>query len=559
MRSGLSFRTRIVLTVLTVAVVPLALVGLWLTRATARSGEQLAEHRLQEALDRTTSQIASSWVRRRSELLDLADASNLPRLLAERMAPDWETLLTASERLRSWVHRITVLDADGVERWSTGLEAPGDPIAAEPLEPGLAVHLGLYERASGRQVGMLEAELAVTALLPRGGADPALAGLVLGVFEPGSQISLLPLPFDPSLLANEQFEWAGEAWLSDGRTLEEPPVVLIAATPLPPFVAPFEDAARNGTRVLFVVALVGVGLAILLANRLTRSLKGLSVAAEAVSQGDLDRRIEVHGRDEVGRVAQAFNAMTESLRRTLSQLANRESLAAVGEFAASLAHEVRNPLTAVRIDLQSVEEQLPDDSPLREPQARALREISRLDETVARTLRVARSGTVRLRPMDLVAPVTAATKAASPAFEARDATLEYEPPSDGVPILGDAGALEQVFLNLLQNAVHALGTGGQAEVAVSVEEESATVHVRDDGGGMTPEVREKAFDPLFTTRRAGTGLGLTIARRIVVAHGGEIDLDSEPGRGTNVRVRFALGPGRDLLGPMVGVQHPADV
>lgn len=551
MRPGLSFRTRILVTVLAVAVVPLALVGFWLTRATARSGEQLARTRLADALAQTSSRIGSSWVRQRSELLDFVDETELPRVLAEGGPIDGDALLARFADLGRAVLGVSVQGADGTQRWTMHRDGLTQPYDAEP-QPGLPVRLEVHERASGDVVGHLTAELAITALLPRGGAEPALAGLVLGVFEPGSDVSLLPLPFDPALLSEERFAWAGENWLAEGRRLEDPPVVLVAAVPLSPFVAPFEETARRGTWVLLVVALAGVGLAVLLANRLTRSLKELSVAAEAVSQGDLERRIHVRGADEVGRVAQAFNAMTESLRRTLAELTNRESLAAVGEFAASLAHEVRNPLTAIRIDLQSVEEQLPRESPLREPQERALREIGRLDETVGRTLKVARSGGVRLRPTDLATAVAAAVERARPEFVARGVALHYEPPSDPAPILGDPGALEQVFLNLLHNAAHALEAGGRSEVFITVVSASATVTVRDNGTGMAEEIRSRAFEPLFTTRREGTGLGLTIARRIAAAHGGEIDIESEPGRGTAVRVRFPLISGEGPRQPASG-------
>ncbi len=535
-----SIRTRIVIIVLGVAVVPLALVGVWLTRATAQSGERLVRDRLSLALDQTVLRIGSSWVRRRSELLDFAEEPSLRRLLDNAPLADVDSLKTLFEDRARWVRRMTIFGEDGEERWTARRTTSVDPLVSGAFEPGLTIRLDIYDRGSGEALGILEAEIDVTALLPRGGAEPALAGMVLGVFEPGSQVSLLALPFDPSLLGNERFAWAGDDWLSDTRTLQEPPVVLTAAAPLSPFVAPFEEAARRGSWVLFIVALVGVGLAVLLANRLTRSLKELSVAAEAVSRGDLYRRIEVRREDEVGKVAQAFNTMTESLRRTLAELANRESLAAVGEFAASLAHEVRNPLTAIRIDLQSVEEQLPERSPLREAQARALKEVVRLDRTVGRTLKVARSGVVNLRPIDLAAPVTAAAETARSAFDDRDARLACERPSTPIPIIGDSEALEQVFLNILQNAASSLEPGGRAEVAFSYGDDLATVCVRDDGKGMPEQDRQRAFEPLFTTRQEGTGLGLTIARRIVVAHGGKIEIDSEEGVGTSVFVQLPL-------------------
>jgi signal transduction histidine kinase len=273
---------------------------------------------------------------------------------------------------------------------------------------------------------------------------------------------------------------------------------------------------------------------------MTRSLEALSRAADAVARGDLDRRIEAQGGDEVSRLARAFNTMTESLQATLAKLARRESAAAVGEFAASLAHEVRNPLTAIKVDLQSVEERLPPDSPLREPQARALREVTRLDDTVASTLTVARSGRIRAKPLDLRAPVHAAADAARPSFDSRSARLRIEPSPSPIPVKGDAAALEQLFLNLIQNAAEALSPNGEAVVELSVEDGSASVTIRDAGRGMPAEVQEKAFEPFFSTRSEGTGLGLPIARRIASAHSAELTLQSLPGQGTTAVVTLPL-------------------
>jgi signal transduction histidine kinase len=335
-----------------------------------------------------------------------------------------------------------------------------------------------------------------------------------------------------------------DEWRAVRHTLERPSLTVVVAGTLGPFVDVFENTARRGLAGLMVTALLALLATFALMTRMTRSLRHLSKAARAISSGDLSQSVAETGTDEVSTVARAFNTMTESLDRTLQQLAKRESLAAVGEFAAGLAHEVRNPLTSIQVDLQSMEAELPPDSPLREPHGKALAEVRRLNATVSDALRVARSGQVRVRAMDLREPLSAAVDAALPRFQERGATLESNLGSVPISLEGDPDALEQLFLNLLLNAGEALEGEGTASVQVVPRESEVTVRFRDDGPGMPPEVRDRAFEPLFSTRAEGTGLGLPIARRIAVAHGGEIRIESAPESGTLVEVRLPCTPPR---------------
>jgi signal transduction histidine kinase len=296
---------------------------------------------------------------------------------------------------------------------------------------------------------------------------------------------------------------------------------------------------RNGGYLLAAVALGGLLAAIVLTSRMTRSLRALVGGAEAVSAGDLSHRISRPGADEVGRVAESFNQMTESLQRTLREKASRESLAAMGEFAASLAHEVRNPLTAVKIDLQSLQERLADDAALSAPLRRALEEIDRLDATVGDALSVVRRGDGE-RVLDVRQPIRAAAHSAGPAFADAGATLEVIGEDDRLHVRGDAAGLEQLFLNLLLNAAEALTAGGLAKISARRERGTVLVRVEDDGPGIPESVRERIFEPLFSTKETGTGLGLTISRRIVEAHRGDLSVDDIEGGGTRVEIRFPV-------------------
>lgn len=221
--------------------------------------------------------------------------------------------------------------------------------------------------------------------------------------------------------------------------------------------------------------------------------------------------------------------------------ARPDALAAVGELAAVLAHEVRNPLTSIRIDLQHVEEMLPEDSALRAPLGRALREVQRLDRTVNGVLRIARSGAIAPGLLDLRDPLRRAIEVAACAFDQCGATLEQiEIGAAPVPVLGDESALEQLFLNLLLNAAQALAENGGAGIIVSSEGAGVRVEIWDSGLGIPAERIDKVFDPFFSTRRDGTGLGLSIARQIVHAHGGTITIASQQDLGTTISVCLPL-------------------
>jgi signal transduction histidine kinase len=386
----------------------------------------------------------------------------------------------------------------------------------------------------------LEAELAISLLLGDVGVRTSSLGTVLAAFDPATEASLLPLPFDAGLLDAEGFSWGGDDWVTDRRVLTEPALVLVAAAPLSPLTAPFDAAARRGLLVLLAVAGLVIMTAVFLTGRMTHSLKRLAAAAEAVSRGDLNRRVEATGRDEIGRVARTFNTMTDSLRRTLRELADRQALAAVGEFAASLSHEVRNALTSIRLDLQVSGEQLPDDAAVKEPHQRALEEIRRLDETVTGALDLARSGHLKQVRLDLWAPLNAAVHAAGPEFAKRGACLDISEVGGPIMVVGDPAALEQLFLNILLNAAQALDEGGEAAVIVEPGEKQVSIRIRDEGQGIPPEILDRVFEAFYSTRDGGTGLGLPIARRIVQAHGGQLRVHAAAGSGTEVEITLPL-------------------
>jgi signal transduction histidine kinase len=207
----------------------------------------------------------------------------------------------------------------------------------------------------------------------------------------------------------------------------------------------------------------------------------------------------------------------------------------MGELAATLAHQVRSPATAMRLDLERVHRRLPADATERELVSRALEQLGRLERTVAGSLRVARSSAVSFRPIDVSRPLRRAVDGLSTEAGLRDVDLRLANGSGSFETMGDDSSLEQLFINLIANAVqHAPGGG----VTVRADPGERAVTIVDDGSGMSAAALEKAGEPFFSTRAEGTGLGIAIARRIAAAHGATIDIGSEEGRGTSVRITF---------------------
>jgi signal transduction histidine kinase len=530
----LGVRTRFLLVVLLGVLIPLALVGAWLAHAGQRSAEQMLREQLETALAAAATDVGHRWIDLRGRLLDLGEhpaviaALRTGRDPLGAAAPPelrelWSSLQEAAETIE-----FTGLDG-AVAR--SGRDAATAYVAGG--SGSTRVRLPLFDPA-GERVGSMDARLRLAALLPAAYLSGGLDRISAVLDEAGAPLG--PLNMDPALLMRPDFQWAGEAWMAAHRRIAEPALVLTLAAPTAPASLPFTDAARRGLLALLLVSACGFLLALLLTRWITIPIERLADAADSVARGELHRRVEQDGPDEIRRLGVAFNTMTRSLQRTLRRISQQEAAAAIGSFAASLAHEVRNPLSAVRLDLERAREELTGDDRVATLLDRALQQIDRLDATVSGSLRIARSGNVPMTPLDIRAPISAAVAAAQPHFAERGARLDQALPPDALMVHGNSAALEQLLLNLLLNAAAALPAQGSAAVSARLLDDVVEITVRDDGRGIAREELDRVFDPFYTTREEGTGLGLTIVRRIADAHGAELCIESEPGRGTAIRL-----------------------
>jgi signal transduction histidine kinase len=297
---------------------------------------------------------------------------------------------------------------------------------------------------------------------------------------------------------------------------------------------------------------IGILLSLFLSWSLARPLGRLNEAAQLVAGGDLSVKVPPAGGREVSGLSRSFNEMVERLRehRALEErLHFAERTTALGRMASAVAHEIRNPLNFINLSIDHVRERLaPEEPRRREDFERILSnmkaEISRLNRLVVDFLSFGRP--MRLHPRLVSLEEVLRDVAALVDHKAKDQgialAVEAEP---GLPrIVADPELLKTCFLNLMINAADAMPEGGVLTIGLRHDQgggrDALVATVTDTGHGMSPEDIQSAFEPYFSTKETGFGIGLALTQKIVADHGGTIQLESEPGQGTTVRITLPL-------------------
>jgi signal transduction histidine kinase len=340
--------------------------------------------------------------------------------------------------------------------------------------------------------------------------------------------------------------------------------VLELYEPLSGLEAHTRASARN--LVIMAIALVLVGMlfvGVVGVKLIGRRMRQLVTHARRIGEGDLGSRVDPRGHDEITELGRAMNRMADDLERSrdrileesrsriraLEQLRHTERVATLGQLSAGMAHEMGTPLNVIsgRAKLIASTEPLNDDA--RESSRIIVEQADRMTDTIRQFLDYGRPAHTRKAPVDVVEVLEAVVKMLEPGARRRGVTLELRS-GDGISrAMLDRSQMQQVFMNLIRNGIQSMPAGGRLELDVAVDPdgdsggESVEVRVRDEGTGITPEHRERIFEPFFSTKGSGhgVGLGLSIVRGIVEEHGGTVVVESEPGRGSCFRVRLPLG------------------
>ncbi len=298
--------------------------------------------------------------------------------------------------------------------------------------------------------------------------------------------------------------------------------------------------------VIYALLAAAIGLAsVLVSQRLLAPIRTLTEGVKAVAAGDLSRKVEVRAGDEIGLLAREFNAMAASLERQRQELLRAERLAAVGRISAQITHEIRNPLNAIGLNAELLAEEIEGGG---SAEARSLvaaisREVDRLNAVAEEYLRFARLPKPQLAREDLNEVLGALLEFLGPELAAAGVRLEKDLGPAVPAVLADEAQLRAAFLNLLRNSREAMPAGGTVAVRTRrAEDGSAEVEVRDTGPGIPAADLTRIFDPFYSTKERGTGLGLPYALRVVQEHRGTLRCESQPGRGTVFLVRIPGAP-----------------
>ncbi len=309
----------------------------------------------------------------------------------------------------------------------------------------------------------------------------------------------------------------------------------------------FRDPERHAVLIVAgagAVVICGVSIGAL-AYFIQRPMVELQEKIELVSEGNLDVAVTFSKRnDEIGDLGRNFNHMLQQLRESReeietlhrTQMSRAEHLATLGELAAGLAHEIRNPLAGIAGVIEIIGRDLPSTSPARAVVKDVRQEITQINRILTDLLETARPHPPQVCVSNLNTTVEHAVMLARQQVISKPIKIELQQAPDLTEVEHDSDQIHQVLLNLLLNAVQAMEGAGMVRVEIGSREDYASVIVSDTGRGIPPQNIPNIFRPFYTTKGNGTGLGLSLARRIVEEHHGRIEVSSVVGKGSKFTV-----------------------
>ncbi len=567
-------RHRLLLLFALVAVIPLlgvSAIGFW---QSTHAVESLVREQVEAHAERMARVIAVRLERIESDAMLLAQNTDTQALLAgDPMARDRAAVRSrfsaymddAWQVMRAGYDRIEIRDTSGasvmVLRDAGESEAVG---TGRPPEITRAIIGDTKQRLGAVLLWPRSTDLVPNGVLADGFGARRQAALVDRTDQriiasaglSGSAVACAPLPSIEAMPDRGvvRCDDGGERRLMSFVTLAPSPLAVLSGASIDEFVLPFRrQRSLDLVLILGIVACTTIAFS-WLTRRVTGPLDALTSAAHRLSAGDLTPDLPATSGDEIGRLASAFGAMTVRLKEMIARIEADRQVTVLGRFAVELAHEIRNPLTAVKLNLQGLERDARDGRLTHESAravAMALREIHRLDRTVHASLALGRP-TTRDGHCAVVAVLGEALQLLQPQVEAARVVVTRDDEASRDAVRSDPDALKGAFVNILLNALQAMAEmpeGRPRTLHIATQNRVAAdgtdllvVTVADSGPGIPDEVRDRIFQPFFTTRPQGTGLGLSVALRTVTGSGGSIELGERSTTGAFLVATLPLAP-----------------
>jgi signal transduction histidine kinase len=300
-------------------------------------------------------------------------------------------------------------------------------------------------------------------------------------------------------------------------------------------------ALRRSIVLIWLLAvLLGLGLTYGLARRVLEPVRELDQGAAEVAKGNYDYRVPVKGQDELGRLAQAFNAMSASIQGARKETIRQERISTIARLSTSIVHDLRNPLAAIYGGAEMLMDSELSPAQVRRLAGNIYRSSRRMQEMLQELVEVGRGKSQASEVCRLKDIVAAAQDVYADAAEAQSVAIHVSV-RDDIELPVERARMERVFLNLIDNALGAMPSGGSLEITAEVRDKTVTVRVEDTGPGIDPEIRTRLFQPFVTAgKKNGVGLGLALSHQAVLDHGGELWADPENGSGARFFIKLPL-------------------
>ena len=358
-----------------------------------------------------------------------------------------------------------------------------------------------------------------------------------------------------TIRSTRDISFRGQEWIASFPRIFEAGITSSIMIPKSAAYLTARDLLRNLVYISIGLFAMAVTLALFFSHRLTRPLEVLSNAASKVGRGEFNVSVKQSTGDEIGLLAHSFNDMTSALRQRDEDLINAnqalvqsEKMAAFGQLGAGIAHEVKNPLAGILGYAQLALRKTEEGNPVREKLRIIEKEAKRCSEIIGNLMRFARHEKAEYQPISVNDVIRDAVAITDHQLSINDNEVQIET-DEALPVVhGNSNQLQQVLINLLINAEQALGDQHGIVRIASQKLPSGRIgiEVADNGPGIPDEIKARIFEPFFTTKPSGkgTGLGMSVAYRIVEEHGGTIRLESEPGQGARFVIELpAMNPG----------------